>query len=71
MSSLSIRINKELKEQMNKFKIDWPDYIRKAIKRKIIEEKRRQAARSMDEIRSKTEYGSFDAALSIREDRDT
>lgn len=71
MSSLSIRINKELKEQMNKFKIDWPKYIRKTIEQKIVEEKRRQAAHSMDKIRNKTKYGSFDAALSIREDRDT
>lgn len=71
VSSLSIRINKDLKEQMGKLDVDWPEYIRKTIKQKIISERRKQAARSMDAIRNKTKHGGFDAAGSIRRDRDT
>ncbi len=70
-SNLSVRISKETKEQMKKIEIDWSQYIRDTIKQKIKNEKRRQAAHSMDEIRTKTKYGSFDAAGSIRKDRDT
>lgn len=69
-ANLSIRVSKEIKEQMKKIEIDWSQYIRDAIRNKIKEEKRRNAARSMDQIREKTEYGDFDAAASIREDRE-
>ncbi|AFU59857.1 hypothetical protein Ngar_c29390 [Candidatus Nitrososphaera gargensis Ga9.2] len=71
-SNLSIRIPKEVKEQMKDIDdvVDWPDYIRAAIESKIKETKRKKAARSMDAIRSKTRYGEFDSVKSIREDRD-
>lgn len=71
VSGLSIRINKDLKEQMGKLDVDWPEYIRKTIEHKIIAERRKQASRSMDAIRNKTKHGGFDAAGSIRRDRGT
>jgi post-segregation antitoxin (ccd killing protein) len=70
-SSLSVRISKEIKEQMKKIEIDWSQYIRDAIRQRIRKEKRKEAAHSMDEIRAKTKHANFDAAASIREDRDT
>ncbi len=70
-SSLSVRISKEIKEDMKKIDIDWSQYIRDTIRRRISEERQRKAAHSMDEIRAKTKYGGFDAATSVREDRDT
>ncbi|MGI0047759.1 MAG: type II toxin-antitoxin system VapB family antitoxin [Nitrosotalea sp.] len=70
-SSLSVRISKEIKEQMKKIEIDWSQYIRDAIRQRIRKEKRREAAHSMDEVRAKTKYGDFDAVASIRDDRDT
>lgn len=68
--NLSIRIPKEVKEQMRDVDVDWPSYIRTAIEDKIKEVKRKRAANSMDSIRNKTKYGGFDSAKSIREDRD-
>ncbi|MGI0047061.1 MAG: type II toxin-antitoxin system VapB family antitoxin [Nitrosotalea sp.] len=70
-ASLSVRISKEIKEQMKKIEIDWSEYIRDVIKQRIRREKRREAAHSMDEVRAKTKRGDFNAASSIREDRDT
>jgi predicted DNA-binding protein len=69
-TSLTVRISKEMKEQMKRIEIDWSKYIRDAIEQKIRHGRRIQAARSMDEIRKKTKQGSFDGAGSVREDRD-
>lgn len=70
MSSLSIRIPKEMKERMKEVNVDWPGYLRDAIDDKIKELKRKKAAESMDGIRSRTKHGEFDSTKSIREDRD-
>ncbi len=69
-SSLSIRISNEVKEKMKDIDIDWSDYIRTAIENKIKEVKRKKAATSIDQLRSKTKPGRFDSVRSIREDRD-
>ena len=68
--TLSIRIPTEIKEKMREVDIDWPDYLRAAIERKIKESRKRNAAESMDRIRSKTRRGQFNSVKSIREDRD-
>lgn len=69
-SSLSIRISNEVKEKMKDIDIDWSDYLRMAIENKIKEAKRKNAATSIDKLRSKTKPGQFDSVRSIREDRD-
>lgn len=69
-SNLSIRIPKEVKEQMRDVDVDWPSYLRAAIEIKVKEAKRKNAAKSMDTIRNKTKHGVFDSTKSIREDRD-
>jgi len=68
---ISFRVPKEIKEEMDKIKINWSDYLREMIKKKIKEVKRLEAARKIDEIRKKTKKGVFDAAKSVRKDRDT
>lgn len=68
--SLSIRLPKDLKDQMKKTEIDWSEYIRNAIEEKIKHDRRIKASRSIDKIRNKTKYGTFDSTKSIREDRD-
>lgn len=69
-ASLSVRLPEETKKKMKELDIDWSDYIRKAVEEKIREARRKNAAESMDRIRGRTKRGAFDAARSIREDRD-
>jgi len=70
MPVVSFRVPKEVKEEMQKIKINWPEYLREAVRRKIREEKVKQAAMVMDESRAKTEgveFRSEEAAREVRE----
>ncbi len=70
MATISVRVPKELKEEMKKVNVDWPGFIRSMVEQKIRQVKRESASKRIDEIRSKTVKGVFKAAESIREDRD-
>ena len=70
MSVVSIRIPKKLKEEMKKVNVNWSRYLRSVIEEKIRQIKMEEASRKIDEIRNKTAMGVFNAAKSIREDRD-
>lgn len=75
---ISVRINKELKEKMNLYEdVNWSAVLRRAImenlqnKEKTNLEKRRKAARMMDEIRKSRIFdGGKDSTQIIREWRD-
>jgi len=71
MSVICIRVPKELKEEMKEININWSEYIRDLIRKKIREIKMMKASEKIDEIRAKTVQGKFNAAKSIREDRDS
>ncbi len=70
MSVVSIRVPKKLKEEMKKVNVNWSKYLRSVIEEKIRQIKMEEASRKIDEIRNKTAMGVFNAAKSIREDRD-
>lgn len=70
MSVISIRIPKDLKERMSRVQENWSDYLRRMIARRIKEHEMTEASRKIDEIRMKTKDGAYDAAKSIREDRE-
>ncbi|MCS7365303.1 MAG: hypothetical protein NDF54_07705 [archaeon GB-1867-035] len=54
MSIITIRIPKELKEKMRKYKeINWSEVIRKALEEKIRIQEKIEAVRKIDEIRRK------------------
>jgi len=67
----SIRIPKELKEEMSKLGLDWGDYIRGAIEEKVKAEKMSRASSVMDELREKTKAVKFDSVKVIREARNS
>ena len=55
---------------MKEIDLDWPEFIRQAIKAKIEEEERRKASEKLDLIRAKAEKVSTDEIVSwLREDR--
>lgn len=47
MSSLSVRVDDDLKKEMSSLDINWSEYIREAIKAKVSEEKRRKAGEEL------------------------
>jgi hypothetical protein len=55
---------------MKKVQEDWASYLRRMIERRVKMEEIIEASKQIDEIRLKTRKGAYDAAKSIREDRD-
>lgn len=70
MSVISVRVPKDLKQKMSRLQVNWADYIRQMIERRIREHEVLEASRKIDEIRAKTREGAYHAAKSVREDRD-
>jgi len=70
LSVISVRVPKSLKERMSRVQENWADYLRRMIERRIKEHEMVEASRAIDKIRLKTMEGTYDAAKSIREDRD-
>jgi hypothetical protein len=71
MEVVSVRIPKELKEEMSKLDLDWAGYLRGVIEEKVKAERMRRASAVMDELREKTKSVKFDSAKVIREARDS
>jgi len=54
MSTITIRIDEDLKRKMNTIKINWSEYIREAIRHKItLEEKKRAALKLLQDLKDK------------------
>jgi len=71
MTTISIRIDEELKERMKEFKdVNWSQYLREAIIERIREEEMRKACNIMDEIALKTS-GKWSGTEEIRRWRDS
>ena len=71
MPVVSVRVSKDLRRRMDELDEDWPDYIRRMIERRTMQQEISGASRRIDEIRLKTEKGRYSAAGSVREDRDS
>ena len=70
MPVVSIRVSKDLRRRMDELDEDWPDYVRRMIERRTMQQEMSEASRRIDEIRLKTGKGKYSAARSVREDRD-
>jgi len=69
MEVVSIRVPKDLREEMSKLDLDWADYLRAAIEEKVKAEKMKRACKIIDELREKTKGIKFDSVKTIREAR--
>jgi 5'-deoxynucleotidase YfbR-like HD superfamily hydrolase len=68
---ITTKVPKELKAQMKQIDINWSEYIRQCIQKRIDEEKMRAAFRRLDEIKKKTNPTSTEEIVAwIREDRE-
>ncbi len=68
---ITVKVPSELKKEMKQIKVNWSQYIRECVQRKIDEQKMRAASTRLDEIRKKTKPTSTEEIVSwIREDRE-
>lgn len=62
---LTVRIPADIKNAMDGVEINWSEFLRDSIRRKIIELKREKAFRKMDEIRAKNRGKSFNMSEEV------
>ncbi len=71
--SITVRIDDELRRKMREIKINWSEYIREAIRRRIeLEERRKAAERLLKDLREgkrKVPPGFVDEAIRERRER--
>jgi post-segregation antitoxin (ccd killing protein) len=68
---ITVRVPSELKKNMKQVKVNWSEYVRECIQKKIDEQKLRAASEKLDEIRKRTKPTSTQEIVSwIREDRE-
>lgn len=66
-----MKVSSELKEKMRRVGVNWSEYIREAIQRKIEEQRMKSASAKIDEVRRRAKPVSTDELVSwIREDRE-
>ncbi len=68
---ITVKIPSELKKKMKQVKVNWSEYIRDSIKKKIDEQKMKEASSKLDQIRMKAKPVPTEELVSwIREDRE-
>jgi post-segregation antitoxin (ccd killing protein) len=68
---ITVKVPHELKKKMKQVDVNWSQYIRECVQKKIDEQKRRAASAKLDEIRKRSKPVSEDELLSwIREGRE-
>ena len=68
---VTVKVPRELKERMKRVKVNWSQFIRDSIQRKIEEQRMREASARLDEIRMRSKPVTTDELVSwIREDRE-
>lgn len=71
MEVISIRVPKDLKEEMSKLDLNWAEYLRGAIEERVRAERMLRACKEMDELRKKTKTTKFDSTKIIRSMRNS
>ena len=69
--AITVKIPEEMKKGMKQVDVNWSEYIRKCVQKKLDEQKRRKAFEKLEEIRKHTKPTSTEEIVSwIREDRE-
>jgi metal-responsive CopG/Arc/MetJ family transcriptional regulator len=70
-SVITVKIPSDLKKKMKRIKINWSEYIRNAVQKKLEEEKKKMASIKLDEIRARSKPVATDELVAwIREYRE-
>lgn len=70
VNAVTVKVSSELKEKMKQVKVNWSEYIRDAIQKKIEDQKLKTASAKIDEIRIRAKPVPTDELVSwIRKER--
>jgi hypothetical protein len=70
-TAITVKIPEEMKKKMKQIDVNWSEYIRECVQRKIDQEKMKAASDKLDEIRKRSKPVSTEEIVSwIREDRE-
>ena len=68
---ITVKIPEEMKKKMKQIDVNWSEYIRECVQKKIDQEKMKAASDKLDEIRKRSKPVSTEEIVSwIREDRE-
>jgi len=68
---VTVKVPRELKKKMKQVDMNWSQYIRECIERKMDEQRTKEASRRLDDIRGRGEQVPTKELVSwIREDRE-
>jgi Arc/MetJ-type ribon-helix-helix transcriptional regulator len=68
---ITVKIPSELKKKMKQIKVNWSEYIRDSIQKKIDEQKMKAASAKLDEVRARVKPVPTEELVSwIRESRE-
>lgn len=68
---VTVKVPRELKKKMKQVDMNWSQFIRESIERKIDEQRIREASRKLDDIRGRSQQvPTKELASWIREDRE-
>lgn len=68
---ITVKVSSELKKKMKQVKVNWSQYIRSAVQKKIDEERLKAASAKLDEVRTRTKPVPTEELVSwIRENRE-
>jgi post-segregation antitoxin (ccd killing protein) len=69
---ITVKVPSELKRKMKQVKVNWSEYIRDSIQRKIEEQKMKASSAKLDEVRARVKPVPTEELVSwIREDRES
>jgi len=68
---VTVKVSADLKKKMKQVKVNWSEYIRSAVQKKIEEQRLREASVKLDEVRMRSKEVSTQELVSwIREGRE-
>jgi post-segregation antitoxin (ccd killing protein) len=68
---ITVKVPSELKKKMKQVNVNWSEYIRESIQKKIEEQRMKAASAKLDEVRARVKPVSTEELMSwIREDRE-
>ncbi len=68
---ITVKVPIELKKKMKRVKVNWSEYIRSSIQKKIEEQRLKDASAKLDEVRKRAKLVPTEELVSwIREDRE-
>jgi hypothetical protein len=62
---LTVRVPADIRNAMEGFEINWSEYLRDSIRRKIVELRREKAFKKMDEVRAKNRGKAFNMSEEV------